>query len=102
MLAQRTFRRYINAVEIEFDPAKDAANIAKHGISLARAAEMDLSSALIRLDARRDYGEARWRAIGLIGGRLHALVFTMRGQVVRVIGLRRASRRERRDYGEGS
>ena len=29
-------------MDVEFDPAKDAANIAKHGISLARARELDI------------------------------------------------------------
>ena len=30
------------AMDIEFDPAKDASNVAKHGISLSRAADLEL------------------------------------------------------------
>jgi uncharacterized protein len=89
-------------VLIEFDPAKNAANIEKHGISLAAAEDFDLSAALITPDDRWDYGERRWQAIGRIGAHLYALVFTMRGMRLRAISLRRASPRERRDYAEGS
>ena len=44
-------------MSVEFDPAKNAANLAKHGISLARAADLDFQTAVIRPDQRRDYGE---------------------------------------------
>ena len=49
---------------IEFDAAKDRENIAKHGISLARAEEMEILS--FTEDERKDYGEVRYRAWGLI------------------------------------
>jgi hypothetical protein len=89
-------------VEIEFDPAKDQINLAKHGISLAAAAEIDLEQAMVIEDRRFDYGEARFIAYAPIGGRLHVLWFTRRGRVVRVIGLRRANRRERYQHGQPS
>jgi uncharacterized DUF497 family protein len=89
-------------VEIEFDPAKDRINLEKHGISLAAAADIDLESAIIIEDRRLDYGEARFLGYAPITGRLHVLWFTMRGTVVRAIGLRRANRRERKKYGQSS
>jgi hypothetical protein len=55
-------------LEIEFDSAKDAANIAKHGISLARAADLD--HVIVVEDDR--YAERRFRLYGLIDGRLIA------------------------------
>lgn len=82
-----------------FDPEKDAINRAKHGLSLARAAEIDLGTALVRPDDRRDYGEPRWRAYGMIDGRLHMLAFTVRDGVLRAISLRRANAKETRRYG---
>jgi uncharacterized DUF497 family protein len=85
-------------VEIEYDPVKDRINLAKHRISLAAAADIDLDNAIIIEDTRFDYGEARFLAYAPIAGRLHVLWFTMRGSVVRVIGLRRANRRERTKY----
>jgi uncharacterized DUF497 family protein len=87
-------------VQIEFDPAKDRIKLEKHGISLAPATDIDLESAIIIEDMRLDYGETRFLAYASITGRLHVLWFTMRGTVVRAIGLRRANRRERKKYGQ--
>jgi uncharacterized protein len=83
---------------IAFDPEKDAINIAKHGISLARAEEMDMAPAIIREDERFDYGETRYIAFGDIDNALHCLVFTFRGSKVRAISLRRANKKEVRRY----
>ncbi len=85
-------------MKIEFDPDKDDINRAKHGISLAVAADMDLAAALIEPDQRHPYGEARFQAIGPIAGRLHLLIFTMRGDTVRAISMRKANARERKRY----
>ena len=83
-------------MEIEFDPAKDAANVQKHGISLARAAGMQVLS--IEPDARTDYGEPRFRAWGMIDSRTYCLIFTVRGNRTRAISLRRAHRKEMERY----
>ena len=53
-------------MDIEFDPAKDAQNIAKHGLSLADAAAFELASARVTIDDRFDYGETRYRAFGRV------------------------------------
>jgi len=79
---------------IAFDPDKDAANIAKHGISLARAKDMVFAEALIEADQRFDYRESRWLAYGDLDGRLHVLVFTRRDDIIRAISLRKANQRE--------
>ncbi len=80
-------------MEIEFDTAKDAANIAKHGVSLTLGASMDMTTAVIDQDDRREYGETRFNALGLIGGRVHAMTFTVR-DCIRIISLRKANSRE--------
>lgn len=54
---------------------------------------------LIRQDTRRDYGEQRVVAYGLIRGRMHVCVYTLRGDAHRIISLRRANRREVDAYG---
>ncbi len=84
----------ISHMKIEFDPEKNARNIELRGMSFEEAAEFDWEGALIIPDRRRDYGEPRFRAFGLIGNRLHAVVFTPREGAVRVISLRKANRRE--------
>lgn len=55
------------AVHITFDPAKDALNVSKHGVSLRQAADLEWDSAVLWIDARRDYGEPRECGIGYIG-----------------------------------
>lgn len=77
-------------MEIEFDPAKDAANIAKHGISLARATDFEL----IDFERLSRKGETRIQAIGTIGGEYYSLTFVFRRNVVRAISLRRAHSEE--------
>lgn len=87
-------------MKIEFDPDKDAINRHKHELSLGDAEHMDFGAAIYRSDGRYDYGEDRTRALGLIDGRPHMLVFTMRGDVLRAISLRKANSREVRRYDE--
>jgi uncharacterized DUF497 family protein len=80
---------------IEFDPAKDAKNVADRGISLARAAELFQGVYVAAEDDRRDYGETRMIAFGRIDGRLHVCIYTDRGDVRRIISLRKANGREK-------
>ena len=75
---------------IEFDPEKDRLNIEKHGISLARAEDMDV---IVNIRDIR-FEEPRYRAYGYINEELYCLAYTMRGQSVRAISLRRSRRKE--------
>lgn len=61
---------------------------------------MDLSTAVIDPDRRYVYGEDRYQALGLVEVRLHLLVFTMRGDVLRAISLRKANSKEVKRYDE--
>ncbi len=83
-------------MKIEFDPDKDEANRLKHSVPLAAAERIDLDQAVRFEDRRFDYGETRFIAYGPIDGRLHCVWYTLRGDVVRVIGLRKANDRERK------
>lgn len=83
-------------MQIEFDPAKDEINIAKHGVSLARAADLEILAFIE--DDRNDYGETRYRAWGLIDGLAHCLAFTDRNGRLRAISLRRAHKKEMDRY----
>ena len=84
----------------EWDDAKDLANRLKHGVSFQEVLAFQWDTALEVADARMDYGEPRWAALGLIGQRLHTLIFTEREGAIRVISLRKANHRERKAYGE--
>jgi uncharacterized DUF497 family protein len=87
-------------MKFEWDPWKAAANIEKHAIPFERVQDFDLEQALVRQDLRQGYGELRWIALAPIDRRLHVLVFTFRGEIVRVISLRRANSREVKHYEE--
>jgi len=80
----------------DFDPAKEASNLAKHRISLARWVDLKISATVP--DSRFDYGEQRYRAYGLLDGLPHCLVFTMRNDAYRPISLRRAHAKELMRY----
>jgi uncharacterized DUF497 family protein len=85
-------------MQIEFGPAKDAANLAKHGVSLALARELDWEAALVWVDDRFEYGELRIIALAPKTGILYYVAFVNRGEVRRIISLRRANRREVKRY----
>jgi len=87
-----------NHMEIEFDPAKDIANIEAHGLSLAEFEGFD-DEMIVVIDDRRDYGESRYRGFGRINGVPHMVAFTYRGETIRLISFRRAHEKELGRYG---
>lgn len=86
-------------MKIEFDPEKDFANRAKHGVSLefGRVVFED-PDALILPTIRGEDGEERYKAIGKIGDRLWTAVHVYRGDAVRLVSVRRSNASERRTY----
>lgn len=82
----------------EWDDTKAAVNLAKHGVKFDAVYAFDWHSAIERVDDRAEHLELRMVAIGFIGASLHVLIYTPRGDKVRVISLRRASAREMRAY----
>lgn len=87
-------------MRIDFDPAKDASNTEKHGVSLAFAAELDWLDALVWVDDRHEYGETRMIALAPSSNVVYCVAFVDRDEVRRIISLRRANRREVKHYVE--
>ena len=85
-------------MNISFDPAKDAANRAKHGVSLAVATHLNWDWLLCRPDGRRDYRELREVGFAPLVVRVYCVVFVQQGRSFRIISLRRANAREVNDY----
>jgi hypothetical protein len=85
-------------VRIEFDPAKDTENQARHGVSLALARELDWDAALVWVDSRFEYDELRMIALAPKTDTLYYVAFVERGEVQRIISLRQATRREVKHY----
>lgn len=77
-----------------FDPVKDTANQAKHGVSLALAARLKWDLALVWTDTRQNYGEVRHSALALLGERVFFIAFVDRDELRRVISLRKANYKE--------
>jgi uncharacterized protein len=88
-------------LEFEWDDHKAFSNLQKHGIAFAdavSAVEDDLA-----LTIQDDFlGEGRFVTIGTdLLGRTLVVVYALRGERVRIVSARRATRRERRNYEEG-
>lgn len=88
-------------MEFAWDEEKNAANIQKHGLDFADGEELFKGQFpfLIAAEEEKDYGEDRWRGIGMIQGRVVVVVFTERlPNVIRFISLRKANQEERPAY----
>jgi uncharacterized protein len=85
--------------KFEFDTAKSNDNEQRRGFGFEYAARVFFDEHRVEvLDDRHDYGEARVRVIGAIEGNIFAVVYTIRGDAIRIISARKANRYERRRY----
>jgi uncharacterized protein len=91
-------------VEFEWDGAKADGNERKHGVSFAEAmTALADPLALTGFDPDHSDDEDRYITMGLsVAGRLLLVSHTDRGKRIRIISARKASRRERKDYEDGS
>ena len=89
-------------MEISYDPAKNEHNLSIRGLSFDRVVEFEFETAVFAIDARNNYGEIRHRALGLLDGRVHALVFVETQNGIRVISFRKANNREVNRYEEAT
>ncbi len=81
-------------MEFEWDEAKHAGTLRDRGIGFDDGARIFAGPVLIWEDARREYGGDRFRAVGETDGDILHVVFTWRGDALRIISVRRANRRE--------
>ncbi|WP_206366395.1 BrnT family toxin [Sphingomonas gei] len=84
----------------EFDPAKSAANRAKHGIDFDEAQALWLDAHLLELGTVLYGTEERRLYVGEIAGRRWTAVVTFRGDAIRIVSVRRARRSEEMAYDE--
>jgi uncharacterized DUF497 family protein len=86
----------------EFDPKKNAANIAKHGVSLATGDGVLHDPLAITVEDSSALGEPRWITVGTNSfGSLMVVVWTERGDEIRLISVRPATPKERKSYEKG-
>jgi uncharacterized DUF497 family protein len=86
----------------EWDDQKAALNSARHGLSFDDAATaIDDPAGIEVADLRRDYGAARFRLIAKAwDGKILAVIFTERGERIRIISARLANKKERDFYAQ--
>lgn len=86
-------------MDVEFDPDKDTANLAKHGVSLRWGTRvLEDFDVLIVPTIRDGDEEERFKAIGLVNGDLWTAVHVYRGDKVRFVSVRRSNVGEQRAY----
>lgn len=89
-------------MEFEWDDAKAAINLTRHGVDFQDAIQAFLDPFRLELeDTRYDYGESRFRLLGEVNQVLLAVIFAEREEVIRIISARVAEPNERRSYHEG-
>jgi uncharacterized DUF497 family protein len=85
-------------MEFEWDDQKNKINIEKHGIDFNFAKEVFSVVWISKPDNRKDYGEERLIALGLLGEFVLVIVYTLRGEKIRLISTRLANAEERSIY----
>ena len=86
-------------MDFDWDKAKNASNIRKHGIDFVDVRDMFSQPMRNRLDEREDYGERRWTGVGWLHGRLVVVVYAEPSPgIIRIISARKATSKERRVY----
>jgi uncharacterized DUF497 family protein len=98
---ETTGRQYImsGVDSFEWDNDKTASNLVKHGVSFEEATRVfDDPFAIEELDDRKAYGELRFSLIGMAGNRVLKVIYTERGERMRIISARKATKHEREYY----
>jgi uncharacterized DUF497 family protein len=86
-------------VEFEWDDAKAASNLKKHGIAFEDAVLVFKDSDAIELpDDRGHHDEDRWIVLGRVKDQELVVIFTFRGSKTRIISARKAETHERIEY----
>ena len=87
-------------MEFEWDENKRKANIRKHGIDFVDIPVVFDGETVTIEDERFAYGEQRFVTLGLLQGRVVAVVHTERADHIRIISARKATKYEQRSYFE--
>ena len=87
-------------MKFEWDKNKNQSNIEKHGIDFNDADEIFEKPIAIQEDKRKNYGEKRWVALGLLRKYIVVVIYTLRIKIVRLISIRLANKKEKNLYYE--
>ncbi len=87
-------------MEYEWDETKRLTNIRKHGIDFVDLPDLFDGNIITVEDDRYDYGEQRFVTLGLLQSRILVVVHTERGNSIRIISARKATKYEQQVYFE--
>ena len=90
----------LNSTQIEFDSAKRDATLAERGLEFARASDVFAGRHFTAIDDRFAYGEKRFFTVGWLDDRQVVVTWTPRGEVRRIISMRKANEREKSRYAD--
>lgn len=92
----------LDKIRYEWDPEKRQSIIEERGLDIVILAPELLAaqSTIFRKDERKDYGEDRWLAFGLVGGTRLCLCFTLRDDFVRLITIYKVNTKDWEKYYE--
>jgi uncharacterized DUF497 family protein len=83
----------------EWDEVKARANFRKHGVTFAQGAYAFRDPFAVEwIDERAAYGEERFILLGMSGGQILSVVYTERGERLRLISARRTTKYEKDHY----
>jgi len=83
-----------------WDENKNESNRIRHELSFEAIRDFDWNDPVVVDRSRHADGEKRYAAIGMLRGKLHIVIFTYRGDDIRIISLRRSNSKEERAYAE--
>jgi uncharacterized DUF497 family protein len=86
-------------MKIEFDLNKAAINLTKHGISFDEAQTCLLDTQALVFEDNDSEDENRWVLLGMSNkARLLIVIYTVRGESIRLISARKPTKREVKNY----
>jgi uncharacterized DUF497 family protein len=81
-----------------WDKNKSESNRAKHGLAFEAVHDFDWDDPVIIDCCHHENEEKRYAAIGMLKNKLHTVIFTYRGDDIRIISMRRSNMKEERTY----
>jgi len=87
-------------MQLEFDSIKRDKTLAERNLDFSRAGELFAGRHFTAQDDRQEYAEERFITVGVLDTRLVVVVWTPRGEVRRIISMRKANEREKSFYAQ--
>ena len=87
-------------MQLEFDSIKRDKTLAERSLDFSRAGDVFAGKHFTAPDERQEYAEDRFITVGVLDARLVVVIWTPRGEVRRIISMRKANDREKSFYAQ--